>query len=201
MIVLKYRKTGTARYMSHIDVLRHMGRIMRRAGLEPTFSQGFNPHMNLYFSPPIALGLGSVAEYMTADVPGFTPEEFLRRYNAAAPDGLKGISAEYADKNPNFAGKVKAFVYRAEIKGDPAALDKIAAINGSYFVSHTQKGETVVKDAGALIHKIERSGNAFLFTLAAGAEVLRPDRLLRQLETDFGIEYDLCDVVKLEQII
>ncbi|MDR3216202.1 MAG: TIGR03936 family radical SAM-associated protein [Clostridiaceae bacterium] len=201
MIILKYRKTGSARYISHIDVLRGMGRILRRAGLEPTFSQGFNPHMNLYFSPPIALGLGSVAEYMAVDIPEVSPEDFLKKYNAAAPDGLKGISAEYAEKNPNFAANVKAFVYRTELKGSAEALAKIEKIKDVYNITYTQKGETVTKDVGALIRKIERRGDSeFFFTLAAGAEVLRPDRLLKQLEVDFGIEYSLPEVTKTEQL-
>ena len=45
MITLKYYKKDKAIYLSHIDVLRHMNRTFRRAGIDVAFSQGFNPHM------------------------------------------------------------------------------------------------------------------------------------------------------------
>ena len=53
MIVLRYTRLGTRRFLSHIDVLRDFGRIVRRADIPVGYSGGFNPHALLFFSPPM----------------------------------------------------------------------------------------------------------------------------------------------------
>ncbi len=65
MLTLKYCKAGSACFISHIDLLRHVSRILRRAGITVNYSQGFNPHALVYFSPPLGVGVSSVAEYLT----------------------------------------------------------------------------------------------------------------------------------------
>lgn len=48
MITLKYRKSGNAVFISHIDTLRGMVRAIRRAEINMAYSKGFNPHMLLF---------------------------------------------------------------------------------------------------------------------------------------------------------
>ena len=68
MIVLRYSRLGTRRFISHIDVLREFGRIVRRADIPVGYSGGFNPHALLFFAPPTPVGVGSVAEYAATKV-------------------------------------------------------------------------------------------------------------------------------------
>ena len=63
MIVFKYTKKDGAEYLSHLDMLRHLNKILKRAGVPINYSKGFNPHMSIYMSSPIAVGLCSNAEY------------------------------------------------------------------------------------------------------------------------------------------
>ena len=44
MIAFRYTKTDGAEYISHLDLLRHIDRILRRAGIEVGYSQGFHKH-------------------------------------------------------------------------------------------------------------------------------------------------------------
>ena len=53
MVILKFEKTSTAALAAHVDTLRAVTYIFRRAGLEVEYSQGYNPHMELGFSPAI----------------------------------------------------------------------------------------------------------------------------------------------------
>ena len=50
MIVLKYQKCEEARFISHIDLLRHISRILLRAEIPVKRSNGFNPHALVFFS-------------------------------------------------------------------------------------------------------------------------------------------------------
>ncbi len=63
MIVFQYTKIDGAEYVSHLDTLRHINKIMRRADIKTGYSKGFNPHMHIFMSAPIAVGIKSLAEY------------------------------------------------------------------------------------------------------------------------------------------
>jgi radical SAM-linked protein len=57
-----FAKTGPSAYLSHLDLVRHLPRILRRAGLRPAYTQGFNPKPRLQFGPPLPLGVDALEE-------------------------------------------------------------------------------------------------------------------------------------------
>jgi radical SAM-linked protein len=59
---LTYAKTGPAAYLGHLDLVRHLPRILRRAGLRPAYTRGYNPRPRLQFAPPLPLGAEARAE-------------------------------------------------------------------------------------------------------------------------------------------
>jgi len=88
-IRLQFSKTGTLRFIGHLDFLRVFQQTIRRAGLPSAFSQGFNPHLLISFALPLPLGMESVNDY--ADIvleEEVAAGEIIKRLNAAAPDGL-----------------------------------------------------------------------------------------------------------------
>lgn len=65
---LKYGKRGKATFFGHQDVIRCFHRAFRRGGFRLDYSKGFHPHPKLRFSPPLAVGIESVAEYVDFDL-------------------------------------------------------------------------------------------------------------------------------------
>jgi radical SAM-linked protein len=61
-----FAKRERVRYISHLDVLRHWERAIRRAELPLSYSQGFTPHPKLLFAGPLPLGY--LAEREVVDV-------------------------------------------------------------------------------------------------------------------------------------
>ena len=57
-----YRKTGRAKYISHLDLARCMQRAVKRTGLPVWYTVGFNPRLYLGFALPLPLGQESVCE-------------------------------------------------------------------------------------------------------------------------------------------
>ncbi|MBP5166526.1 MAG: TIGR03936 family radical SAM-associated protein [Oscillospiraceae bacterium] len=55
-----FEKTGRARYLSHLDLMRTFQRAFKRAGLELKHSEGFNPHPQMSVLLPLQLGCESV---------------------------------------------------------------------------------------------------------------------------------------------
>ena len=56
------------RFIGHQDIIRLFQRAFRRGGMRLDYSNGFHPHPRLRFSPPLALGLESMAEYVDFDL-------------------------------------------------------------------------------------------------------------------------------------
>ena len=93
--------------MSQLKLSVH---ILRRAGITVNYSQGFNPHALFYFSPPLGVGVSSVAEYLTIDT-DMNADEVFERYNSAVPDTLRASGIFVCPKNPNLQGKVVSADY------------------------------------------------------------------------------------------
>ncbi len=203
MITLKYAKTDEAVFISHIDVLRAMVRIMRRAGYKINFSQGFNPHMLLYFSPPLALGINSLAEYVTVDVDGVNAEAFLDRFNEVAPKGFEGFKAVYSEKSPNLAGQIVKADYSFPIDeaDKKKEIKEYFLSHNEYVISYKQKGEAVEKEVRRLILSVEKYDGGLIFGLATGNDNLRADRLLANLVKDFGISTRIFEIKKIAQYV
>ena len=59
-----FSKTGNAKYISHLDLYRSFGRVIKRAKLPVWITEGFNPHIYVTFALPLALGIESCEESM-----------------------------------------------------------------------------------------------------------------------------------------
>lgn len=193
MLVLKYGKTGAMRFISHIDLLRHVARIVRRADIPVKFSQGFNPHALLFFSPPIVLGISSVAEYLTIDADIPAPEGFAR-YNANVPDSLKASGYFECDKNPNLQGKIVAADYVFPVPYIEIPLNK------EILITYKKKDEDTVENIADKIYCVFDADGKLGVRLAAGNTNLRADRACIWLEQYVG-KICLPDIVKTAQYV
>jgi radical SAM family uncharacterized protein/radical SAM-linked protein len=63
-----YTKKGTIRFLGHLDLLRILPRVFRKAGIELGFSRGFNPTPRMTFGPALSLGMGAEGEMVDVDV-------------------------------------------------------------------------------------------------------------------------------------
>ena len=59
-----FEKTGNARYISHLDLMRVFQRAFKRAGLPLTHTQGFNPRPSVSIALPLSLGVESRCELL-----------------------------------------------------------------------------------------------------------------------------------------
>lgn len=89
---LRYRKLGRAAYRGHLDLVRLLPRIFRRAGMPLYYSRGFHPKPEMVFSPALSLGIVSLGEYidvkLDSDVP-FALDGLADRLNAVSELGLE----------------------------------------------------------------------------------------------------------------
>jgi radical SAM family uncharacterized protein/radical SAM-linked protein len=86
---IKFGKRGRGAFISHLDTMRLIVRVFRRARIEMIYSKGFHPKPQLVFAPALGLGVAALGEIcdVRIDFAG-TAEELVARLRAAAPMGL-----------------------------------------------------------------------------------------------------------------
>jgi radical SAM family uncharacterized protein/radical SAM-linked protein len=91
---LRYSKLGPATFLAHLDLVRHLPRAFRRAGLEIYYSKGFHPKPGLSFGPALGLGIPSLGELLDVKlVDKVSSHEILRRLRAVSPPGIEFLAA------------------------------------------------------------------------------------------------------------
>ena len=84
-----FEKTGNARYISHLDLMRVFQRAFKRAGLPLTHTQGFNPRPSVSIALPLSLGVESQCELLDFELERpYTCAEIRAKLNAALIDGV-----------------------------------------------------------------------------------------------------------------
>jgi radical SAM family uncharacterized protein/radical SAM-linked protein len=86
---LRYAKLGRAAFISHLDTMRLLIRVFRRADVEMIYSKGYHPKPILTFAPALGLGVASLSELVDVRVDFDGDGAQLReRLAGAAPEGL-----------------------------------------------------------------------------------------------------------------
>lgn len=93
---LSYQKTGPSALLGHLDFIRELPRVIRRAGVRTAYTEGFHPKPDMSFGPALALGVASLQECIDVkliDPPGSA--ELVHALNQAAAGGLHFTQAEF----------------------------------------------------------------------------------------------------------
>jgi radical SAM-linked protein len=135
-----FKKTGSAKYISHLDLNRCMTRAVRRAHIPLWYTEGFNPHPYLTFALPLSLGHESEAEPMDIRIEGEMENEEIRaRLEKVMPEGIEITEVTEAGCDPkeicyadyeillvfanageaeNFAGRAKELLSGGELSAE-----------------------------------------------------------------------------------
>ena len=86
---LRFSKTDEAAYISHLDLMHCMQRVIARAQLPVWYTEGFNQHIYISIALPLSTGYSGECEFLdfncTADE---LPADAVERMNAVMPRGL-----------------------------------------------------------------------------------------------------------------
>ena len=61
---IKFSKYSSMIFIGHLDMMRYFQKAMRRAEIDISYSQGFNPHQIMSFAAPLGVGQTSESEYL-----------------------------------------------------------------------------------------------------------------------------------------
>jgi radical SAM-linked protein len=108
---LGYTRLGRQAYSSHLDLVRLLPRLFRRARLPLYYSQGFHPKPVMVFGPSLPLGIASLCEHVDVKLraelaEGLDEGEVLARLAGVGLDGLDFFGARLLGANDPALGKV-----------------------------------------------------------------------------------------------
>lgn len=91
---IRFEKTGRAKYISHLDLMRTFQHAFIRSGIKIKHTEGFNPHPYISMALPLQLGCESVCEVLDIQIEDDMSQKTVpEKLNPWLPEGIRAISA------------------------------------------------------------------------------------------------------------
>jgi radical SAM-linked protein len=104
---LQYTKLGAIALLGHLDLLRELPRIIRRAGIRTAYTEGFHPKPDVSLAPALALGALSLSEFIDIKlITDLAADQLLDKLNQAATTGLRFVAVRELGPHDPAIGKV-----------------------------------------------------------------------------------------------
>ena len=182
--ILKFQKMGRAKYCSHLDTVRAMSRAFRRIGMDISYSQGFNPHMQMTFAQPLALGIESDCELMEITVNSpLDVRDTIAKLNESLPEGFFFENIEKNEKKAPFKDLERA-QYHITVCGNipPSDVLKDFFRLDTILMDRRTKSGTKETDIKEMIYELETLSQTedkldFLAVISSGNVNLKPNLL------------------------
>jgi len=193
---IHFGKRGPLRYTSHLDLARIWERLLRRAGVNVVYSQGFNPRPKMQLAAALPLGYTSTCEILDVWMGGEAPsslEDLQAHLQANAPRGLILQRIEIVGtRDPALQTLTRAATYHVTFSADvdPEALQQAVgeALESSQIMRERRDKRydlrPLIED---LAVKAENQGNGPMLVAVlslGGSATGRPDELLDALGLD-----------------
>ena len=191
----KFRKTGNLQYISHLDLVRTMHKVIVRAKLPLWYTEGFNPKPKMVFAAPLSIGTESVCEFMDIRLNEYIdPTEAMNRLNANMTSEMQVIEAYYPETKFTDLAWLAYTVTVNTTGATPELAERcMAALNGDRveILKKTKSGENIVD-----IRPLIRTADAVLtdgkirITCVLSADpssFLNPEYIIKALREKCGI--------------
>ena len=217
--VIKFTKESNIKFISHLDLMRTLQRVIRRADLPMEYSKGFNPHMAMSIAQPLSVGVYSDAEYMDIVlVEELNEKEIIEKLNQKTASGIKFLEArkvinkEGEKKLPQTMALIDAARFTIKMicedsKVVEEKLKKLEENNEWITIKKSKKGEkevnlrTMIKEMKYWINEDELILNILI---ASGSrEHLSPDLVASYIKNNIPeiVEDAFVDIKREEMYV
>ena len=151
--LIKFSKGEGIKFISHLDLMRTIQRIIRRSEVPIEYSKGFNPHMALSLAQPLSVGVYSDGEYMDIVLTEkMQVDDILARLNEAAPPTIRFFEAtpieivENVKRVPQAMALLDAgrYIIKLKLVNEEKVEEKMASLlneNAWETLKKSKKGE------------------------------------------------------------
>ena len=180
---IKFSKTGNVKFIGHLDVMRYFQKLIRRAKLDVTYSQGYHPHQIMSFTSPLSVGIESKGEYFDIETNSEIDTDYaVKVLNDHSVDEIQVLKyIQLPDDAKKSMALLSAADYIVDMDFDEETIDKFLSQNKIEVLKKTKKSEKVV-DIKPMIYKLEKQGNKLFVCLAHGSQAnLKPNLVVEAL--------------------
>lgn len=193
----KFYKIGMLQYISHLDLVRTMTRVLVRAGIPAWYSQGFNPRLKLTFAMPLSIGTQSECEFF--DIRLVKPmelDEVKSRINAALTDEMQIVDVYQSERK---FSDIQWAEYEIKLTSPKLSADTAESLTELYThsLTITKRSKSGDKEVDILPYIDLRSceyadGSVTVRALlsADSANYLNPEYLIKAADSRLGITFD-----------
>ena len=211
--LIKYTKESEIKFLSHLDLMRTIQRVIRRAKLPIEYSKGFNPHMSISIAQPLSVGVHSIGEYLDAVFTEAVDEkEILKALNENTVGGVKFLSVttvaiKEGQKNQQAMATIDAAKYIIKFKLEEESdldMDSLMKLSQWTILKKSKSGEKET-DIKPLVKEIKYSIDDEILTIEGLLSCGSRENLSASLLSEFikahvnGIKKDaFVDIKRVE---
>ena len=188
---VEYSKTGSARYLSHLELMTAIVRALRRADFPLRYSDGFHPAPKVSLGPALGVGIAGLKEYFDLELsPLFNKDSFLEKLNSVFPQGIRAANMAFPDKKEK---SLNSFIvrYAYEIKSDKG-LDSLGFAGIKELLVQRKEGPV---DIWKMVEEAERlDEKTFRLTLRDSGDL--KVRLAELMPALFGVPAEELDITR-----
>lgn len=141
----KFIKYGPVVYIGHLDVMRYFQKVIRRSGIDASYTGGFSPHLKLSFAQPLSVGVETKGDYFDLEMNSLPDmNSIVSLMNQQCVEGLEITQVTVLPENAvNGMSSVKAAKYIFEFED---AFEADVKILEDFFSKETYEFDYVLKD-------------------------------------------------------
>ena len=189
----KFKKQGSLQYISHLDLVRTMNKVIVRAKLPLWYTEGFNPKPKMIFAAPLSIGTESVCEFMDIRMNEYVdPSEAMARINANMTSEMQIVEAYYPETKFT---DLKWMSYRIVVNTVGVCDEIVSRINDILSADRVEvqkKNSDAIIDIRSLIRSADavKDGERIVINAVLSADpsaFLNPEYLIKALRDKCGI--------------
>lgn len=170
---LLFEKTGSAVFVSHLDLMRLFQRAFKRAGLPLTHTRGFNPRPSVSIALPLSVGVQSHCELLDFELEGeaIPCDQITERLNRVLIPGVRVLSC-YRDgrklRDLSLLSSLLTLEYDRGVPGNTVERLKHLLSRDTLTVDKRSKNGTVQQDIIPLLRRVsiaQTDGNTVCISL------------------------------------
>jgi len=200
---ITFSKTGQARHISHLELIRLFIRAFRRAGMDLVYSKGYHPMPKLVFASALPVGTESLQETVDVDVYDTMSIGSLREHLARElPSGIEVILLEALSHKAKPV-RIKETHFQVTANGlilDPKRLEEFIRSDEFPIRKRGKQGERLV-NAKALVKsmRLNPPNGVNLVMNHRPGPGLKPTEIMREVFLLSGPDLDGLKVLKVKQ--
>lgn len=189
----RFKKQGSLQYISHLDLVRTMHKVIVRSKLPLWYTEGFNPKPKMIFAAPLSIGTESICEFMDIRMNEYIdPAEAMARINANMTNEMQVVEAYYPESKFT---DLKWMSYRITINTLDLTDDIVERCNGllsAPVIEVQKKNSDKTADIRPLIRSASavKDGDLMVINAVLSADpsaFLNPEYVIKALRDGTGI--------------